>query len=600
MTSRSTEEIKTRLSIVDLIQGYVRLEKSGINFRGRCPFHQERTPSFFVSPARQTWRCFGCQKGGDHFSFIEEIEGVEFPEALKMLAERTGVVITREDPRAISERARLLAICEDAAKFFELQLHASENPNRMNPVLRYLVSRGLIESTIKDFRLGYAPDSWDALYVCLTRKGYKESEIENAGLIIKKEQARSEERKYYDRYRNRIIFPITDASGRIIAFGGRIFPTQKLDEEKEAHSSRGALEGAAKYINSPETPLYNKSRVLYGFHRSKNTIREKNECVVVEGYMDAIMAHQAGVANTVAVSGTALTNDQLRILARLANSIIFAFDMDSAGQSATKRSLDLSSEFNISRKVLILPSGKDPADAVREDKNIFIMAVASSVPIMEYYFGEAGKQFDVQSPQGKKNSALFFLPHVKNLTNEIERAHWIQKFSDLISIPEIAIRAELDKMRGVRAEKFVLAPTNAHNRSRRELLEERLLCLYVHDPGKFEEVEKKFPEALPFVSLAHERFFAELQEKKSIQTAESKNFFEKLKFEAETMNYNALDVSEELLFVALGILAEYYKEQMSNLNVQIKSLEKSPNQDRMNGLLKNFNEVADKVKRYSA
>ncbi len=588
MTSRSTEEIKNRLSIVDLIQGYVRLEKSGINFRGRCPFHQERTPSFFVSPTRQTWRCFGCQKGGDHFSFIEEIEGVEFPEALKMLAERTGVTITREDPRAISERTRLLAICEDATKFFESQLHTSENPNRVNSVLRYLTSRGLMENTIKDFRLGYAPDSWDALYAYLIGKGYKESEIENAGLIIKKENSRSGERKYYDRYRNRIIFPITDTSGRIIAFGGRIFPTGKPDEEKEA-----------KYVNSPETPLYNKSRVLYGFHRSKNAIREKNECVIVEGYMDAIMAHQAGVTNTVAVSGTALTSDQLRILVRLANSIIFAFDMDSAGQSATKRSLDLSSEFNILRKVLMLPSGKDPADAVREDKNIFINAVAASVPVMEYYFGEAGKRFDVQSPHGKKNSALFFLPYIKNLTNEIERSHWIQKFSDLIAIPEMAIRAELDKVRHARVEKSISAPGNANNHSRRELLEERLLCLYVYDPIKFEEAEKTFPEILPFVSLTHERFFTELRDKKSDQTAESKNFFEKLKFEAETMNYNALDLSEEALSVARGILVEHYKEQRASLHAQIKHLEKSPNQDRMNGLLKDFNDVADKVKRYS-
>ena len=588
MTSRSTEEIKNRLSIVDLIHGYVRLEKSGINFRGRCPFHQEKTPSFFVSPTRQTWRCFGCQKGGDHFSFIEEIEGVEFPEALKMLAERTGVIITREDPRTISERARLLAVSEEAAKFFESQLHASENPNRANPVLRYLISRGLMENTSKDFRLGYAPDSWDALYVYLTRKGYKESEIENAGLIIKKENSRSRERKYYDRYRNRIMFPIADSSGRIIAFGGRIFPTGKPDEENEA-----------KYINSPETPLYSKSRVLYGFHRSKNAIREKNECVVVEGYMDAIMSHQAGITNAVAVSGTALTSDQMRILTRLANSIIFAFDMDSAGQSATKRSLNLSSEYNISRKVLLLPSGKDPADAVREDKNILINAVIASVPVMEYYFGEAGKRFDVQSPHGKKNSAIFFLPHIKNLTNEIERSHWIQKFSDLISIPETAIRAELDKVRHLRMEKSIPAPVNANHRSRRELLEERLLCLYVHDPGKFEEVEKTFPEVLPFVSLAHERFFAEFRDKKSVQTAESKNFFEKLKFEAETMNYNALDVSEEAFSVARSILAEHYKEQRADLHAQIKRLEKSPNQDRMNGLLKSFNDVADKVKRYS-
>lgn len=590
MSSQNVEHIKQRLDLVDLVQSYVKLEKSGINYRGRCPFHQERTPSFFVSPARQTWRCFGCQKGGDHFTFVEEIEGVDFPEALKILAARAGIELVRENPAVISERARLLSIAEETAKFFEKNLWGA-NEHRATPMLRYLFSRGVTEESIKKFRLGFAPDSWDALLTHLTRAGFKEYEIEKAGLIIKKDSAAG----YYDRFRNRIMFPIMDANGRVIGFGGRIFSIQPEagSEEREA--------AAAKYINSPETPIYNKSRVLYAFDKAKQAIREKNQCIAVEGYMDAVLAHQAGAENTVSISGTALTHDQLRMISRLTDTVVFSFDMDAAGQSATKRSLELAAEFNLQRKVLLLSSGKDPADAVRENPQMFLTAIAEARPLMEYYFEEAEKRHDIRSVQGKKNAGLFFLPHVRMLTNEIERSHWIQKFAELVSVPEFSVRQELEKIKrdALFHKKSENAPFAAEKKSRRELLERHALSLYLEQPETFRAVAKEFDEKIPFSVLSHGRLFEELCDKKTI-SPELMPLYDVLEFQRELFQFKTEKLDEEIRACAKSIFSEHYKERRAFIEQQIRHLEKTQNKDTIRGLLAEFHALSSKIARYSA
>ncbi|MDP3784525.1 MAG: DNA primase, partial [bacterium] len=291
--SSQIDEIKSRLDIAELVGSYIRLQKAGANFKALCPFHNERTPSFNVSPARQIWHCFGCGKGGDMFEFIQQIEGVEFGEALKTLADRAGVELKREDPRLKSERTRQFALLEEATKFFEEKLWQGG----VEP-LEYLKKRGLQDETIKTFRLGYASDEWRALGAHLKQKarlpdgqGFSEKDLENSGLAVKSGQG------YYDRFRGRIIFPIFDYSGRVVAFGGRVFP----EREQEA-----------KYVNSPETALYQKSKILYGLNFAKSEILRASECVLVEGYMDVIMSWQGGVKNVVAASGTALTADQLK------------------------------------------------------------------------------------------------------------------------------------------------------------------------------------------------------------------------------------------------------------------------------------------------
>ena len=304
------EKIKERVDIVDLISSYLKLQKAGVNYKAKCPFHNEKTPSFSVSPERQVWHCFGCGKGGDQFTFVQEIEGADFPEALRILARRAGVELEHFDRSLQNEKTRLLEICELASTFFEKQLWHS---NAGAKVLAYLKDRGVEESSVREFQLGYAPDSWDSLSAFLKSRGYGEQEIFNAGLSVKKETG-----GYYDRFRSRITFPVLDINGQTVGFTGRDFDSGKK-EDREIK--------LAKYVNTPQTLIYDKSRVIYGLDKAKTEIRKKDKCVVVEGNMDVILSRQAGAENVVASSGTALTEQHLKTIKRYTNNLALCFPM---------------------------------------------------------------------------------------------------------------------------------------------------------------------------------------------------------------------------------------------------------------------------------
>ena len=308
----NVSKIKDRLDVVDVISGYLKLQKAGMNFKARCPFHNEKTPSFVVSPERQVWHCFGCSKGGDIFSFIQDIEGVEFPEALRVLAAKAGIELDSFNPAIKDDKARLYEVCETATKFFEKQFHS----NIGKLALEYLKNRGVVDSTIQEFRLGFAPNDWNALGTFLKNCGYSENEIVEAGLAIK----RNDGSGVYDRFRSRITFPIFDLNGQVVGFTGRIFA-----ESSEALAKE---EGQAKYINTPQTRIYDKGRILYGLNKAKMDIKQTDRCVLVEGNMDALMSYQAGVKNVVASSGTALTLNHLTLLHRYTTNLDFCFDTD--------------------------------------------------------------------------------------------------------------------------------------------------------------------------------------------------------------------------------------------------------------------------------
>lgn len=360
---RATEEIKQKLSIVDVIGEYVKLERAGNYFKARCPFHSEKTPSFHVSPDRGTYYCFGCGAKGDIFDFIEQFEGQDFKGALTMLASKAGVTLSKQD--IVDKTGELFIVLEKATEFFELSL--SKNPE----VFSYLKERGVEESSIKTFRIGFAPDSWSALYEYLKKAGFSDRHIETVGLAKVGEKG-----GMYDRFRNRIMFPIADSLGRVIGFSGRA-----LDKNE-----------TAKYINSPETPLYSKSKILYGFDKAKQSIRKKDYTIVVEGQFDLVLSHQEGLTNTVAVSGTAFTTSEsldslshLGVLKRLSSNIVFAFDGDVPGLGAAWKATKAAFAIGMDVKILKLSQGTDPADVLSKSPQEFKDALKSAERAIPFF-----------------------------------------------------------------------------------------------------------------------------------------------------------------------------------------------------------------------
>lgn len=411
-----SEQVKDRLDVAEVIGGYVKLSKSGANLKGLCPFHHEKTPSFYVSRDKQIWHCFGCNIGGDIFSFITRVEGIEFPEALRMLAERAGIQIREEDPIIKSERSRLFDIVRAASAFYEECLGRAEN----SEIREYLHSRGLADETKEDFHIGYAQNtSWDSLVKHLAFKRFRPEEVERAGVAVRNERG-----EYRDRFHNRIMFPLYDAQNNAVGFSGRHF---------EARHPANSSMTPAKYVNTPETLIYNKSKILYGLHAAKNAIREKGYAVLVEGQFDLVLSHQAGVKQTVATSGTALTQEHIKLLKRYASQVRTAFDNDSAGQAATKRSVLMFLSEDVGVNIISIDSGKDPADLVRTDPALWTCAVENSVPLFDFYVSK-GRESGLKTPEAKRAFADGMLPIVQAFANPVLRGHYIEMLAEATGI----------------------------------------------------------------------------------------------------------------------------------------------------------------------
>ncbi len=425
------ELIKERLSIVDVVSSYLKLERAGKNFKARCPFHPEKTASFFVSPDRGSYHCFGCHRGGDIFSFVQEMEGYDFRAALTVLAEKAGVALAKEDTKARSERERLISLLEEATLFYQRTLLANENAKE------YLKSRGLAEATVRNFRIGYAPDEWHYVYEHLKRKGYTEEEMERAGLVVPRDSGArvALARGYYDRFRDRIIFPVMSVSGQVVGFSGRVLPREK-----------STTDAPAKYINTPETPLYHKSLILYGYAQAKQALRAQNTCVLVEGQMDVVLSHQAGVVETVATSGTALTKEHLHAIKRLADTVVMAFDADEAGLHAAERSIFMALEAGLDVSVAALPPGKDPADLIKEKPSLWHDALQGATHVIDFSLTIIAQEADARE-RGKKVRTQI-LPLLARLESEIDRAHFITKIAQNLGIAEDALWRELRKVPG--------------------------------------------------------------------------------------------------------------------------------------------------------
>jgi DNA primase len=416
MSQTDVDQIKERLSIEEVVGSYIKLDRAGKNLKARCPFHNEKTPSFTLSPDRDNYYCFGCHASGDIFSFVQEFEGITFRESLEKLADKAGVVLSNTSDKDFAEKNKLYGLLETTNEYFEEQLVKNTK------ALDYLKTRGLTDETIKEWRIGFAPDGWRNLKEYLVAKKFSEQDIEKAGLIKKNEKGDS-----YDRFRSRIIFPINDGNGRPVGFTGRIF---------------GGKDDDAKYLNSPETLLFEKSKILHGFDKAKSFIRKFDFSILVEGQMDLIMAHQAGYKNTVASSGTALTEEHLRLLSKISDKIVVAYDSDNAGFRASEKVWKMALQTGMDVKIAPIESGKDPADVILESADEWKTIIKDSKHIIEIITNRIKISEQDHRKKGKAVSTIL-IPYLKSIGSSIDQEHFIGKVSVDLGISEESIRKEM-------------------------------------------------------------------------------------------------------------------------------------------------------------
>jgi DNA primase len=421
------DEVQQRTDIVDIIGQHVTLTKAGRTFKGLCPFHSEKHPSFYVYPEQQSWHCFGCNNGGDVFSFIMKKQSIDFGEALRQLAQRAGVTLpSRFEPGVESEeKQRLFQVNQAAAQYFHNLLINSPAGKKAQS---YVTGRGFTEQTIADFQLGYSLDGWEGLKTYLMERDYGEKELLTAGLIIEAEGG-----KTHDRFRHKLMFPITDARGRITGFGARV-----LDDS------------LPKYINSPQTPVFDKSGTLYGINLAKDGIRQQDRAVIVEGYMDVITAHQNGFNNVVASMGTAVTEKQVSILKRLTRNMALALDADAAGNEATLRAVDYENTLDAEVKVIIMPRDKDPDDVIKQDAKSWQKLVEEALPIVDYTFNMVTSELDLTKVNDKTLARDKLLPIIDEIKDNVRKAHYLQKLARLIKVNERNLEADLARIKSSR------------------------------------------------------------------------------------------------------------------------------------------------------
>jgi DNA primase len=460
MPASVTDLIKEKLDVVSVLKAYLELQPAGKNFKARCPFHNEKTPSFIVSPDRQSWHCFGCGLGGDIFTFVMRQENLEFPEALRLLAEKAGVELRRFNPAEERLIGVLYDLNEAAAKFFEEQLRAADVAKK------YLVERGITPETIKAFRVGWAPNQEEALNLYLLNKNFAPEDIVRAGLGFKTERGMQ-----LDRFRGRIMFPITNHLGKVVGFSGRILP--QFDTGN-----------VGKYVNSPETPIFNKSRLLYGYSIAKDVIRDTHRAVLVEGQLDVLMCHQAGITNAIAVSGTALTADHLRSLGRIADTLILAFDQDEAGWAAADRAFDLARQHDFDVRIALLPGVKDPAELAQKDPTALQEALKEASPAMKVYIQRFLLPGASYAERGALQKLRTVLHKLSRSPSAVEREEWLRLIAAHTNLSEHVLREELvfvtEPARDAAVEEVAAEASDNGPANRWEALAERTVMAAFH------------------------------------------------------------------------------------------------------------------------
>lgn len=547
------QQIKEKLDIVEIVRGYITLIPAGKNFKAVCPFHKEKTPSFIVSPDRQTWHCFGqCNEGGDVISFVMKYENVEFYEALKELAEKAGVELRQFNPAQEKEFGVLYDINEAAGKFYEQHY---ENSKEAKDFLR---SRGVQEETREQFGIGFAPNEKDSLAVYLIHAGYAAGDIERAGLVFKTERG-----TYMDRFRGRIMFPLRNTFGKTVAFSGRILPQYEN-------------ENTGKYINSPETPIFNKSRLLYAFDTAKQEIRKAKRAIVVEGQMDLIMLFQEGIRNVVATSGTALTQFHLNSIKKITDELILGFDTDEAGKTATERAIDMAhlEDFNV--KIFSVPEGKDAAEFIQKNPGRIRTHMDHNLQNpFDFYFETF---FANQYKDDTKRATRALLQKILMLASPIDQNAWLKSLSAKTGLPDRVLYDELGmikKNRSVNPEKgSIRQEPDAIAKGRLEKIAERieLICIaYPNLRGETESFSVFFPKQ-PFEA----KTAGLLEMQSSIE-------FDERDEEAGL---------HEIRFLLKELKNEFLKTEGERLISEIKFAEQEKDERKKERLLKEFDETS--------
>lgn len=432
------QEIKDRLNITDVIGGYIQLKKAGANFKAPCPFHSEKTASFMVSPQKQIWHCFGCGEGGDIFGFVKKFENLEFREVIKLLAEKAGVKLPQyrpPDPKVQSEKELLLRINNFAARFYH-QILIKEEAGK--EALEYLKNRGLNSKTIEQWQIGFAPENFHALEQALAKKQVSTQDLVKAGVSVKNEKG-----QIYDRFRGRITFPIFNYTGEVVGFSARILKNGQ--EARPSTSSGQAFNPPAKYINSPETLIYSKGQILFGLNFAKEAVRKKDEAVIVEGQMDCISAHQAGFANTVATSGTALTAQQFTALGRQTKNLKFCFDSDSAGQNASRRAGELALKQGFRLKIIKLEKAKDPDELIKKSPGLWEKAVGEAEWFLDQQMALAQSKFENDPVAQKHYLSQEVVPLLGSIQDPLEQDHYVHQLVEKFNISERVVREEIKR-----------------------------------------------------------------------------------------------------------------------------------------------------------
>jgi DNA primase len=575
------EKIKERLSIEEVVSSYIKLDRAGSNLKARCPFHNEKTPSFFVSVDRGTYYCFGCAASGDIFTFVEEFEGLDFKGALKLLADRAGISLeaySRKGEENQSEKEKLYMAMEEATLYFENNL--KENAE----VLEYLKSRGLTEKSIKDFRIGYALLDWRKLYDYLKSKNFGDDIIERAGLAKKPED---KNKGLYDRFRGRIMFPLSDSSGRTVAFSGRIFSAQ-------GGPASGGME-QAKYLNSPETPIFSKNKVLYGIDKAKSSIRKNNFSILVEGQLDLVMSHQAGYKNTVATSGTALSDatlskesivSNLGLVRRLSSNIVLAFDGDTAGEKATQRAGKIALSLGMDVKVVYLEEGVDPADLISgkclpaggQGSEAWKEAVKNSKHIIEFLLNKILKNPNNDPRKAGREIKDKVLPFVNALESSIEKRHFIKTISDLSGIPEKDLEEDLKKIEQEfkhEIDEITEAKEVQTALYRKDYIERKLLGIAL------------WQKSLDAPSVEFEKIFEKLGE----TSKKYEDITQDLIFEAEVFYVNKENLDKSVQEMFLNLEEENINEELSK---KMMELRRQRDEESGKKILKEINDLNKK------